>query len=273
MVYHWNRIIVAGILLIALIIAAVVAVNRQLEPATAENSNTVESSEQPALASQPPIETPKVAKEESLQEAAAKNISSETSEQQMPVTQTETKEVPSDIAESTKVDETQITQAKQEKADSIQESVAITTKESPTKTTAPEIKPTQKAKKEKSIATDAPLFSNIETQVYSDKIKSFVLAERVKKKLPIGSIDDIRLDHNKIATVYAHSEADGLKDEILHYVWILNGKKIARVKSGVWGNSWRSYSSKFINPQMKGDWKVELQNNKGEVLAASSFHY
>ena len=118
-----------------------------------------------------------------------------------------------------------------------------------------------------------PLFSEIKTQVYSDAIKSFVLANGVINKVPVGTIDDIRLDHNKIATVYAHSEAVGLRNESLHYVWSLNGKRIAKVRSGVWSNYWRSYSSKFINGEMRGDWKIELTDSKGDVLAASEFRY
>lgn len=279
-VYHWNRIIFAGILLVALIIAAVIAVNSLLEDETASISTEAASSES-TIAGLEPSALPERAKEKvtevSLEKPEIKPAANKVSEQIEEESVGETKELVADSTE--KSQDVNITLAKptQEKTKLNKEpSLASAVKPktlAATSETASEIKPAQPIQNENTALMEASLFSDIETQVYSKNIKSFVLAERVKKKLPIGSIHDIRLDHNKIATVYAHSEADGLKDEILHYVWILNGKKIAKVRSGVWGDSWRSYSSKFINPQMKGDWKVELQNNKGEVLAASSFHY
>lgn len=270
--YHWNRIIIAGVLFLVLMIAAVMGVTRLLESQASGNLAIAATDATPSSASTPT----------DLNEVTEEN----TSNDPQPVEQEieSTAEAAITETESTEVDdEPSIALEQSTSAPTIEEQNAIS---EATKAAADETiidtpiaestvaKPEGEVSKTlESVAVDAPLFSDIDTKVYSEKIKSFVLANGVKKKLPVGSIDDIRLDHNNIATVYAHSEASGLKDEILHYVWILNGKKIAKVRSGVWANSWRSYSSKFINRQMKGDWKVELQNNKGDVLAASTFRY
>ncbi|MBL4864901.1 MAG: DUF2914 domain-containing protein [Pseudomonadales bacterium] len=129
------------------------------------------------------------------------------------------------------------------------------------------------AKKDTSTIQSSSPFQHTKSEIFSNHIKRFVISQQVKNKEPIGSIDDIKFDHNNIAKIYAYSDAVNLKDQTLYYRWTLNGKKIAVVKIGVWSNRWRSYSSKFIQPHMQGDWMVELQNAKGETLALNQFSF
>ncbi|MFT7052992.1 MAG: hypothetical protein ACJAU1_000543, partial [Psychromonas sp.] len=95
----------------------------------------------------------------------------------------------------------------------------------------------------------------------------------VQDNEPIGTINDIHFDDNNIATVYAYSDVTAFKDQTLYYQWSLDGKKIAKIRVYVRGDRWRSYSSKFIQPHMHGEWKVELQNQAGENLAINQFRY
>jgi hypothetical protein len=46
----------------------------------------------------------------------------------------------------------------------------------------------------------------------------------------------------------------------------LNGKNIAKIKVEVGANRWKSYSSKFIQPNIHGEWKIELKNQAGGNL-------
>lgn len=129
-----------------------------------------------------------------------------------------------------------------------------------------------------SVTTEIPnvpeaVFTPVDTKIFSAHIKRFVISETVADKEPEGTISDIVFDANNIATVYAYSDAVGLKDEILYYNWSLNGQAIAKVKVGVWSNRWRSYSRKFIRPHMHGDWQIALENEKGEILAVNRFRY
>ena len=116
-------------------------------------------------------------------------------------------------------------------------------------------------------------FTQYKSEILSDKIKRFVISRAVQSNEPVGTINDINFDANNIATVYAYSEVRELKDKNLYYVWSLDGKDIAKVKVDVGSNLWRSYSSKFIQPSMHGEWKIELQNEKGENLAVNQFNY
>ena len=117
------------------------------------------------------------------------------------------------------------------------------------------------------------LFTQSKTDVFSDHIKRFIISPSVKANEPFGTINDIIFDNNNIATVYAFSEVSNLKNTTLYYLWSLNGEDVAKVKVNIEGDRWRSYSSKFIQPTMHGEWKVELQNENAEILAINRFYY
>lgn len=119
----------------------------------------------------------------------------------------------------------------------------------------------------------SPLLTLSDSKIFSKQIKPFLIAKTVKDREPVGSINDIKLDVNNIVTVYAYSKVFGLKGETLYYKWRLNGKDIAQVKVKVRADRWRSYSRKFIQPHMQGDWSVTLENRKGEILAINRFQY
>lgn len=109
------------------------------------------------------------------------------------------------------------------------------------------------------------------TEIYSSYVKRFVISAAVKQREPVGSIKDIVVDANQIATVYVYSEVHGLKDQYLYYIWKNQQKEIARVEVGVWGDVWRSYSRKYLNQTLRGDFRVELRTGEGELLAETAF--
>lgn len=118
-----------------------------------------------------------------------------------------------------------------------------------------------------------PPFTQSKQQVFSPHIKDFVIAKRVRDKKPVGTISDIKFDHNNVATVYAYSRAMGLYKNTHYYIWSFNGKQVAKVKVFIGDNRWRSYSRKYITPNQRGDWQVKLVNKSGEVLAINNFRY
>lgn len=120
---------------------------------------------------------------------------------------------------------------------------------------------------------ETDLFDEIKTEIYSPHITRFMLTNKVINNEPRGSIEDVTLDNNNLAAVYAYSDAENLKDKTLKYIWKFKNKKIAQVNIGVWSNRWRSYSSKLIQEHMGGDWEVELRDKNGELLAVSQFKY
>lgn len=111
--------------------------------------------------------------------------------------------------------------------------------------------------------------------ILSAQVERFMLTNGIAKREPQAGIEAIRPDSadNDMVTVYAFSEVSGLQGQTLRYRWSRNGKVIATVKVGVGGNSWRSYSSKFVSSTMQGNWRVELLDASDEVLAFREFDY
>jgi hypothetical protein len=118
----------------------------------------------------------------------------------------------------------------------------------------------------------SPVFTQSHIKIQSDNVQRFIIAPRVINNEPIGTIEEIKFDKN-IAAIFAFTEVTDLKDTALYYDWSLNGEAVTRVRVDVGGQRWRTYSSKIIQPHMRGEWTVEMQNKNGETLAISRFTY
>ena len=109
------------------------------------------------------------------------------------------------------------------------------------------------------------------TEVLSPSVKRFLLAKSVANNKPVGDLNDVTLNDNGVAAVYAFSDVVGMKDDFLFYEWFRNGKRVAKVRVGVWAKRWRSYSSKVLNERMRGSWRIELRNDEDRLLASADF--
>ena len=120
-------------------------------------------------------------------------------------------------------------------------------------------------------ARDASVFTADEVEVFSSQVRRFSLAQRIFRKEPVGTIAGVSFSSDGVASVYAYSDVRGLQGEAIYYRWRLNGKDQAKVKVAIHGERWRSYSSKVIQSTMQGDWSVSLENASGVVLAHAKF--
>lgn len=111
----------------------------------------------------------------------------------------------------------------------------------------------------------------IRASIVSDAVQRFSLAPSVVDNEPWGSLEEIRPDAGGVARVAAFSEVHGLGGETLHYVWFHQGREVARVRVPVRAGRWRSHSSKRVGTDELGEWRVELQDSGGAVLARIDF--
>jgi len=107
--------------------------------------------------------------------------------------------------------------------------------------------------------------------IVSDAVQRFSLAPSVVDNEPRGRLEEIRPGAGGIARVAAFSEVHGLDGETLHYVWFHQGREVARVRVPVRAGRWRSHSSKRVGTDELGEWRVELQDSGGAVLARIDF--
>jgi hypothetical protein len=122
-----------------------------------------------------------------------------------------------------------------------------------------------------SYEVDGPTgFVEQEVTRLSGSVNRFLLAKSVVNNEPVGHLGAIVPDGSGVSAVYCFSDVLDMKDEVLYYDWLHDGRRVARVRVGVWGNRWRSHSSKVMNSRMKGNWRVELRRADGDELMASA---
>lgn len=75
-----------------------------------------------------------------------------------------------------------------------------------------------------------------------------------------------------VGRLYAFTQVLGAKDFVeIGHVWYFNDVERARITLPVRSASWRTYSSKIIQPFEIGDWRVDVVDPQGEVLKSVSF--
>lgn len=123
------------------------------------------------------------------------------------------------------------------------------------------------------IATDAS--SGVTAEIFSDDVVEARMSAHISDTLqPLGYLSqEIGLGEPAFQTVYVFTSLSQREDDKLVYRWYLNDQLQAEVPVLVRGNvDWQSYSSKNINGQMLGPWKIELQTLEGEVLMQAKFN-
>ncbi len=116
-------------------------------------------------------------------------------------------------------------------------------------------------------------FRAASTAVASSAVKRFVLARSVEGNEPRGGLDDIVPDAKGVVEVSSFSEVIGLAGRVLEYRWLHEGEQVLRIRVPVAAERWRSHASKRIYPSMRGEWRVELRDANGNLLANAEFVY
>ena len=75
-----------------------------------------------------------------------------------------------------------------------------------------------------------------------------------------------------VGQLYCFTKITGAQSptQVTH-VWFFDGNERARVDLGVKSSSWRTYSSKIIQPHEIGKWRVEVEDFAGNVLKTLEF--
>ena len=116
------------------------------------------------------------------------------------------------------------------------------------------------------------LSSNLLAQESSNtkfRVSEAAIATGIKRLVPIGISETFP---STVGTLYAFTKIQGPGGEshVLHR-WIYGGKVRAEISLPVISKSWRTFSSKVILPEWKGDWQVEILSEDGSLLLSLSF--
>ena len=96
-----------------------------------------------------------------------------------------------------------------------------------------------------------------------------VVTTQVANRMPV---DEIQSYASSVGKLYCFTRIVGATgDTTVTHVWTLNGREVARVALPVRSSDWRTWSSKTIPADAKGEWQVKVLDARGDVLKVIKF--
>jgi len=89
----------------------------------------------------------------------------------------------------------------------------------------------------------------------------------VKDRAPVGEADTFP---PTVGELYCFSEVTGGSGTVVH-AWFHGDKEVFKIELPVKAARWRTWSAKKILPTMTGEWRVEVRDGAGAVLAGAKF--
>ena len=102
----------------------------------------------------------------------------------------------------------------------------------------------------------------------ADATAEIAIGKSIDKNMPVDTASAFPAD---VGSVVAWTRVTGAEagTKITH-LWI-HGDDSSKVELTVGGSPWRTYSRKTIGPDGTGDWKTEVMDAAGKVLASKAF--
>jgi len=96
-----------------------------------------------------------------------------------------------------------------------------------------------------------------------------IVCTAMEDRVPTGADSSFASDVGKL---YCYTKITGSEDTTtVSHVWYLGDEEKSKIELSVKGKTWRTWSSKNIDPSWIGNWKVEVVSANGEVLSTKSF--
>lgn len=101
------------------------------------------------------------------------------------------------------------------------------------------------------------------------EIVEAAICTEVSNRTPIGTAEAFPPDINNLCCFTTVMGA--LRETFIRHLWFFGDQMMAEVTLPVKSVRWRTYSSKKILPQWQGPWRVEIQDENGEMLTKIDF--
>jgi len=100
-------------------------------------------------------------------------------------------------------------------------------------------------------------------------VSEAVVTTAVEDRSPV---DDLATVSSGIGRVYCWTRISGAEGELeIEHVWYMGDEEMGRIPLHVAGSNWRTWSSKNIEPNWTGVWRVDVVGPDGAVLESVSF--
>ena len=90
----------------------------------------------------------------------------------------------------------------------------------------------------------------------------------IRDRTLVGESD--RFDEGT-AVIYWTRVIGGASGDVIHHVWIHEGREMTRIELTLGGSHWRTHSRKTLWPGSAGSWTVEARDADGRVISSRSF--
>lgn len=91
-----------------------------------------------------------------------------------------------------------------------------------------------------------------------------VFTSAVDQREPVDKLKNLNTEQANLVYFTELRDMDG---QTAKHRWQYNGEVVAEVDFNVRGPRWRVWSSKALNPEKEGEWKVSVLNGAGDVIA------
>ena len=101
------------------------------------------------------------------------------------------------------------------------------------------------------------------------KVERIVVGTAVEERLPVGESDTFA---DSVGTLFCYTEIRGTGDSTtVSHVWYHGEIRRADVKLNVRGYRWRTWSTKVIQEDWTGKWRVDIVSADGKILKSKRF--
>ncbi|PLX70023.1 MAG: DUF2914 domain-containing protein [Denitrovibrio sp.] len=100
-------------------------------------------------------------------------------------------------------------------------------------------------------------------------VSRIIMTDKIENREPVGSAIKFKTDVENIYC-FTEIETDKYPTEVTH-IWIYDKNIEAEIKLPVKSPKWRTYSSKAIQTNWKGNWKVEVYAEDGKLIDSIDF--
>lgn len=98
------------------------------------------------------------------------------------------------------------------------------------------------------------------------------LSTGIRNREPVDTAPElIPMNPEGLIRLFLFTELKDLKGESIHHDWYRDGQRVARVTMTPQLERLKAHSSKYINGNMRGNWRVEVIKDDGELLAETAF--
>ena len=140
-------------------------------------------------------------------------------------------------------------------------SAPINAQETPAQTTTEQAPPVETAE-----ATPQP---EEQSGFHPGSVTRSAFTSSILDREPVDTLQQLNAGEQK---VYFFTELQDMEGQTATHRWELNGEIMAEVAFEVKGPRWRVWSSKNLQPQWSGEWKVSVLNSANEVISETTMN-